>query len=133
MILIVENYFYCYCCCCYYILFYLMMYTTPKGSNKVRSMYIFIYAYQFGSFFLLAKYELFKVQWLSRNSTMKGILLQLVSTSVSSTLLFIVFLTTSFTKEIIALGSFLQEARLLLSVNLERAEVITYLAMSILN
>lgn len=110
-----------------------MMYTTPKGSNKVRSMYIFIYAYQFGSFFLLAKYELFKVQWLSRNSTMKGILLQLVSTSVSSTLLFIVFLTTSFTKEIIALGSFLQEARLLLSVNLERAEVITYLAMSILN
>lgn len=76
-------------------------------------MHIFIYAYQLGRFFLLGKYELFKFQWLSSNSKMKGILLQLVSMSFSSTLFFIVFSTTSFSKEITALVSFLQDARLL--------------------
>lgn len=91
-------------------------------------MYIFIYAYLFGWFFLLAKYELFKGQSLSRNSKMKGILLQLVSMSVSSTLHFIVFLTTLFSEEIIALGSEMLDS--FFPLTLERAEVMKHFATS---
>lgn len=117
------------------ILVYLMMYITPKGNNKLRRkkahlqnytqfmllnlcvcMYV-IYGHKLGYFFLLAKYELFKDQWLSSNRKIKDIPLQILSMSVSSPLLFIVFLTTSFSKEIIALDSFLQDPRLLLSIN----------------